>query len=238
MTEPDEHADEGEYGDRPLHVLRAELYRRPALIAVAVEFFFILVLGNQWIFDHVVTPWSISVSPVRRGLAGAIGWFSWLLAPQHGLTWVWLAGLLHVVAWLGGTYLLARAGVRGTDALARFVSVTGAVMVAAVFALLVTRLVSYPDVSNLYAGGAEVGISAPGFVEWVFLDTVAGGSILAVTVVALLAASAVGAFVLDEIDETNATNPGGLPPESDRAAETSAPTRERDQADEPGAATG
>jgi hypothetical protein len=202
MTEPDENVYADDEYDEPIGQLaRRELAARPALLAVAVELFFVLVLGNQWIFDHVVTPWSVSTSPVRRGLASSIGWFSWLFTPQNGLTWVFLAGLLHVVVWLVVTYFLARAGLRSTDLTARFVSVAGAVMVGAVAALLVSRLVSYADVDKLYAGGAGVGISPPGFVEWAFLDTVGGGAVLAVTVVSMLAASVVTAVIGTEPED-------------------------------------
>lgn len=192
-TDPDRYEDDEDYGPSPGVVLRRELSARPALLAVAVELLFVLVLGNQWVFDHVVTPWSLSTSAVRRGLAGAVGWFSWLFVPQHGLFWVWLAGVLHVLVWLVLTYRLARPGLRSPDVVARFVSVMGAVMVAAVAALVVSRVVTYADIHKLYAGGADVGISPPGFIEWAFLDAVGGGAVLAVTVVAVLAASVVTA---------------------------------------------
>ncbi|MDT4997168.1 MAG: hypothetical protein QOD45_1236 [Pseudonocardiales bacterium] len=188
-------------GDPPMQRLRAELRLRPALVAVAVELAFVLVLGNQWMFDHVVEPWSISTSGVRRGVAQSIGWFSWLLAPQHGLTWVWLGGLLHAVVWLLATYWLVRLSVRTADPAARFLSVIGSVLIAAILALLVTRLVSYPDVSRLYGSASDVvNLTAPGFLEWVFLGSVGGGAIVAVAVVGVLAGSALAPFVLPADD--------------------------------------
>jgi hypothetical protein len=207
MARPEDEDDQPPNGDSPRQRVADELRLRPALVAVAVELAFVLVLGNQWMFDHVVEPWSISTSGVRRGLAQAIGWFSWLLAPQHGLTWVWLGGLLHAVVWLLATYWLVRLSVRTHDPAARFVSVAGSVLIAAILALLVTRLVSYPDVSRLYGSAADVvNFTAPGFLEWVFLGSVGGGAILAVAVVAVLTASALAPFVLgaDDVDAQGA----------------------------------
>jgi hypothetical protein len=208
MARPDDEDDLPTEGDSPRQRLRAELQLRPAVLAVAVELAFVLVLGNQWMFDHVVEPWSISTSGVRRGLAQSIGWFSWLLAPQHGLTWVWLGGLLHAVVWLLASYWLVRLAVRTEDPAARFLSVAGSVLIAAILALVVTRLVSYPDVSRLYGSAADVvNFTAPGFLEWVFLGSVGGGAILAVAVVAVLAASAVTPFVL-AADDADADGTG------------------------------
>jgi hypothetical protein len=201
MARPEDEDDLPPDGDSPRQRLLAELRLRPALVAVGLELAFVLVLGNQWVFDHVVEPWSISTSGVRRGLAQSIGWFSWLLAPQHGLTWVWLGGLLHAVVWLLATYWLVRLSARTDDPAARFVSIVGSVLIAAILALLVTRLVSYPDVSQLYGSAADVvNFTAPGFLEWVFLGSVGGGAILAVAVVAVLAASAVAPFALGADD--------------------------------------
>ena len=119
-------------GDPPMQRLRAELRLRPALVAVAVELAFVLVLGNQWMFDHVVEPWSISTSGVRRG-AGPVDRLVQLAARAHstgspGCGWAgcctrW-SGCWRPIGWFA-------CRCAPTDPAARFLSVVGSVLIAA-----------------------------------------------------------------------------------------------------------
>ena len=165
-----------------------------------MELAFVLVLGNQWMFDHVVEPWSISTA--AYGVAAqSIGWFSWLLAPQHGLTWVWLGGLLHAVVWLLAD-LLAGAAIRADSGSSRAVLIGhrfgadrgdhGAARYPAgelprrVAAVRVGLGRGEPHRTRL----PRVGV--PG--------SVGGGAIVAVAVVGVLSASALAPFVLPADD--------------------------------------
>lgn len=192
----DEFDDDEGYGLSPARRLQVELRVRPAWVAVAVEVLFVLLVGNQWMLDHLVEPWSRDSSGIRRGLADTLASFAWSLIP-NGYGWVFLGAIVHALVWFVGSYFLVRAATRVADAGPRIVCVVGSIVVAAVLALLADRLVTYPDVQKLADQAARPGL---GFVEWTLFGSIAGGAVLAVVVVAVLAALATE-LVAGEMDE-------------------------------------
>ena len=167
--------DEG-YGLSPARWLQVELRLRPTVVAVLVEVAFVVLVGNQWMLDHAVQPWLRDPSPIRRGLAAAIGSFAWSITPD-GYGWLFVAGIAHALVWFVLTYLLVRACVRVTETGPRIVATIGSIVVAAVLALVVERILGYPDIQKVVErSGTQLpgGAAGPGFVEWSLFGTVAG----------------------------------------------------------------
>jgi hypothetical protein len=176
----------------------------PALGAVIVELVFVVVCGNQWVVNHVVVPWEASASPLRQGLAPGLGAFGWSVTPVlHGYYWIWAGGIVHVLAWLGATFLLVRISLRTPDMGARFVACAGSVVIAAIVALVAQRLVVYPDLSRLQEAATRTHQPGPGLIPWLFFGTIPGGSVMLVVIVGALAAITSGRLAIpgDRDDE-------------------------------------
>ncbi|WP_375493297.1 hypothetical protein [uncultured Jatrophihabitans sp.] len=186
---PDDSLDDG-YGPNPLTPVHNALRARPALVVVAVEVLVVLVLGNQWMVDHVVVKAADSDDQIHAGLANGLGFFSWPLSGV-GSGWFVASGILRALASFAVTFLLARPALRAPDRPARVVAVAGAVVVSALVALLLARVVGYPGLADFYAQSSNFFDRRPSFAQTLFFGSVPGGAVLFVALVALLAAACV-----------------------------------------------
>ena len=194
MTDGDDDPgpDDG-YGPSPASRARQELYGRPALAAVLVEVAVVVVLGNQWMLDHVIVPWSAKADIAQRSVSDALGAVSWTLTP-HGYPWLWLGSVVRALVWFAVTYLLVRRVLSLRDAVGRTVAVVGAVFLAQLIAILADRLVGYPNVSRLYTAQGAIS-SPPSFAEWLLSGAVGTGGVVLFTLIALVVAGAVTSAV-------------------------------------------
>lgn len=194
MTDGYDDAGPGDgYGPSPTTRVRQELYGRPALAAVVVEVIVVIVLGNQWVLDHVIVPWSTKADIAQRSVSDALGAVSWTLTP-HGFPWLWLGSIVRALVWFAVTYVLVRRVLALRDAVGRTVAVVGAVFLAQLVAIMADRLVGYPNVSRLYGAQGAIN-SPPTFGDWLLSGAVGTGGVLLFTLIGLVAAAAVTSAV-------------------------------------------
>ncbi len=197
--------DDG-YGPPASTRVRQGLYGRPALAAVAVELAVVVVLGNQWMLDHVIVPWSTKADIGQRSVSDALGAVSWTLTP-HGFPWLWVGSIVRALVWFAVTYLLVGRVLALRDAVGRTVAVVGAVFLAQLVAIMADRLVGYPNVSRLYSAQGAIS-SPPSFGDWLLSGAVGTGGVLLFTLIALVVAGAVTTAVAggDDVLDNDVNN--------------------------------
>lgn len=211
MSDGYDELDPGDgYGPSPATRVRTELYVRPALSAVAVEIVVVLFFGNQWMLDHVVVPWSdSSANIVQQSISDALSAVSWTLTP-HGYAWLWLGSIVRALVWFALTYVFVRRLVDVRDVVGRFMGVIGAVFLAQLGAILVERLVDYPDVGHLYQAANELA-PKPGLFEWLLSGAVGTGGVLAFTLIAAVVAAVFSTTVSASGTDDDAAVPADEP---------------------------